>query len=155
MPEKTLVDAVMQRLDDARATTPQGAERGSAQKQIAPARRIDVRDLDAIAERHHAEGRDEGWRDGYARGSAFGLARGRHEGVEQSRVVLRASLNAVTARLENMGDVLAVPLGRDEERKKDLRLRAIGLVDELIAGIGTLMAAHAEGRFEQGAEEKF
>lgn len=150
MPEKTLVDAVMQRLGGSTATKnvaenvgfgPSAADRG-----------IEVADLDAIANRHYDAGYEAGRMQGYGMGKSSGVLQGRME----ARSITRASLLAITARLEAMGDALYVPsTKRDEETKKALRLRAIGLIDELIAGIGTLMAAHAQGRFEQGAEEKF
>lgn len=113
---------------------------------------LDLRDLDAIAQRHHTEGYRVGKGEGLREGRAVGEATGRATAHGEDMQTLAAVADVLRERLERIPDRLMGPdTGRDRRTKDELRQEAIDLVDDIRACFGVLLAGIVQGAFDEGS----
>lgn len=153
MSVESVVDDVRARLARMRGERPLQADSAGAEQVADDGLRLDLRDLDTIARRHHADGFNAGRVQGFKEGHEHGFGYGSQIRHAQDMQTLSAVAEVLRERLERIPDRLSAPPNgeRDRRSKAELREEALTLVEEIRACFGVLLAAMVQGAFDEAS----
>lgn len=146
--EHRLVEAVKQRLKAAEHDLEQEMmnTRGHAGGIASPPYRMELADIEQLLERHHAKGREEGYKEGVRVGKEAGLVLGQQKRAHVDRMIFKAILETVLLRLglaqqqfeERRPKEGEEPPLKDKRSKDELKVEALELIVELRAALALL-----------------